>query len=355
MKHLVIDKRAIKSNLQAVKSRAGNAAVYIDLSGDAYGMGLIETARLMRDEGVRSFAVADAKDAAELRMNGFHEESIMMLRSTADSQELEELIDLNVICTVGSYDAAVALNGIAETRGCVCEVQIKVDTGLGRYGFMPEETDKIASIYKYMSNLAVVGVFTTFSASWRSRKITLHQLDEFNDVIDKLTKMGYEAGVTHACDSAALFRYDFGRMDAVRAGSALSGRVPGKPIASLRKVGYIEAGLEEVGWFPKGHRLGSRIILKKPMKLAVISVGYYNGFGVNRYEENRSLFSFLRNRGKALYVKVNGHRARVMGEIGMLHTIVDVTGIECSVGDKAVMDVDPVNVKGLPVTYIDPQ
>lgn len=351
MKYLVIDMRAIKSNLQAVKQRAGSAAIYADLSGDAYGMGLLETAKLLRDEGVRAFAVSDPKDAALLRTSGFHEEKIMMLRSTADSYELQELIDLDVICTVGSYDAAVALNGIAEERGTICEVQIKIDTGLGRYGFMPTETDRIAAIYKYMSNLAVVGIFTSFSASWKSKKITLGQLDVFNQAIDKIVEMGYETGVTHACDSAALFRYDFGRMDAVRVGRAFSGRVLGKGIQGLRKVGYIEAGIEEVGWFPAGHRLGSRIVLKKPTKLAVVSVGYYHGFGVVRHEEDMSFLDVIRNRRKARFVKINGSKAKVVGDIGMDYTLIDVSSVECTVGDKVIMDVDPVDVKGVPRIY----
>ena len=139
MKSLVIDKRVIRNNIKAIKDRADGAAIYADLSANAYGMGLWEVAQLLRDEGIRNFVVSDPKDAALLRKNGFTEERLMMLRSTADPVELTELIDLGVICTVGSYDAAVALNGIAEARGTVCEVQIKIDTGLGRYGFDPSE------------------------------------------------------------------------------------------------------------------------------------------------------------------------------------------------------------------------
>jgi alanine racemase len=353
MKNLVIDKGAIKNNLRAIKDRADGAAIYADLSGNACGLGLLETARLLRDDGVHAFAVSDPKDAAQLRANGFTDERLMMLRSTSDPEELGELIDLGVICTVGSYDAAVALNGIAEERKTVAEVQIKVDTGLGRYGFSPEETDKISSIYKYMSSLAVIGIFTTFSASWRSKKLTLSQLDAFNAVLDKLNDAGYDTGIAHACDSAALFKYDFGRMDAVRVDTALSGRIPGTPIPELAKVGYIEAGLEEVGWFPKGHSVGSRRrdVLKKPSKLAVISVGYYHGFGVDRHATERSLFDLIRMRNRRLTVKINGHKARVLGTIGMMHTIVDVTKINCTVGDIAIMDVDPVCVKGLNVEY----
>lgn len=353
MKNLVIDKRIIRNNLRAIKDRAEGAAIYADLSANASGMGLLETAVLLRDEGIRAFAVSDPRDARTLRRHGFTEERIMMLRSTADPDELSELIDLAVICTVGSYDAAVAINGIAESRKTVAEVQVMVDTGLGCYGFLPSEVDRIAAIYKYMSSLAVIGTFTVFSASWRSRKLTLLQLDTFNTVLDKIIDLGLEPGLAHACDSAALFKYDFGRMDAVRVDTALSGRIPGKAIPGLSRVGVIEAGLEEVGWVPKGHRIGAEhgIVMKAPTKIGILSVGYYHGFGVDRHRSERSIFGFLRRRSRTLYVKINGQRARVLGDIGLMYTMVDVTKIDCTVGDIALMDVDPVNVKGLPILY----
>ena len=137
MKNLVIDKRVIRNNIRAIKEKADGAAIYADLSANAYGMGLWETAQLLRDEGIRSFIISVSKDASLLRKNGFTEERLMMLRSTAAPDALAELIDLGVICTVGSYDSAVALNGVAESRKTVCEVQIKIDTGLAVTALTP--------------------------------------------------------------------------------------------------------------------------------------------------------------------------------------------------------------------------
>jgi alanine racemase len=82
-----------------------------------------------------------------------------------------------------------------------------------------------------------------------------------------------------------------------------------------------------------------------------MSVGYYHGFGVDRHITELRLFDLIRNRRRHHYVKINGQRAKVLGNIGMLHTIADVTKIDCTVGDLAVMDVDPVCVKGLPRFY----
>ena len=352
MKRLVIDRKSMRINLQTVKEKSGSTEIFADLSANAYGMGLMETAKLLRDEGITTFAVSDPKDAYALRNGGFTDERIMMLRSTADADELSQLIDLNVICTVGSSDAAMAINGIAESKSTVCEVQIKIDVGLGRYGFAPDEMDKITSVYKYMANLAVVGVFSTFSASWRGVKYMQEQFMSFQHVLASLHAQGYETGVSHICDSAALFFYEESRMDAVRVGTAISGRVPGKGIPGLLKVGYIEAGVEEVGWFPKG-RTVDNIKLKKPAKLAVVSVGYFNGFGVRRREADYTIFDMIKNRRRRTYVKIGNQKARVVGGVGLMHTIIDVTKIECAAGDKVIMDVDPVLVKGLPVEYIN--
>ena len=52
-------------------------------------------------------------------------------------------------------------------------------------------------------------------------------------------------------------------------------------------------------------------------------------------------------------LRINGQRARIVGHIGMMHTIADVTDINCNVGDKAIMDVNPVDVKALPVIYTE--
>jgi predicted NBD/HSP70 family sugar kinase len=273
MKNLVIDLRVVRNNLRAIKDRAEGVSVFADLSASAGGMGLLPVAEFLRDEGIRSFIVSDTSDARLLRENNFRKEQIMMLHSTADPNEISELLSYGVICTAGSYDAAVAINGIAESRKIVADIQVKIDTGLGVYGFQPTELDKVAAIYKYMSSLNVVGTFTTFSASWRSKKLTFAQLDKFNTVLDRIIEMGFEPGAAHACDSAALFKYDIDLMDAVCVDTALTGRIPGKPVQGLSRVGFIEAGLEEVVWHPKLKTAAAK--LPRVDSVGVSSAGIY--------------------------------------------------------------------------------
>ena len=140
-------------------------------------------------------------------------------------------------------------------------------------------------------------------------------------------------------------------------GTAICGRIRGKGVSSLEKVGYIEAGIEEVGWFSKGHRVGAGkgVTIKKPTRIAVVSVGYYHGFGVQRDDEGdgliTSIINAMKNRRGKKFVRINGQWARIVGHVGMMYTIIDVTNVNCGVGDTVTMEVDPVDVKGLPRVY----
>ena len=137
MKTLVVEKSKIRANLETVKERAGKAQVIAVLKANAYGLGMREMAGLCREAGIRRFAVTDPIDAVHLRDWGFGEEEILVLRSTACEEEIRQILDAGATATVGSYDAALALNGLAESQGIVCDVHMKVDTGMGRYGFLP--------------------------------------------------------------------------------------------------------------------------------------------------------------------------------------------------------------------------
>ena len=104
MKKLIIEKAAVKNNLAVLKEKAGKSAIYAILSGDGGGAGLTELAGLLRGEGIGRFAVSEPAEAAALRKAGFIDEEILMLRATTDPEELEQLVDLNAVCTVSSIE-----------------------------------------------------------------------------------------------------------------------------------------------------------------------------------------------------------------------------------------------------------
>ncbi|MFQ7854466.1 MAG: alanine racemase C-terminal domain-containing protein [Flavonifractor plautii] len=89
------------------------------------------------------------------------------------------------------------------------------------------------------------------------------------------------------------------------------------------------------------------VVLRRPTRVAVLPVGYQNGFGVAR-AQGGGLGALLRRwlAARRRTVRVNGQRARILGAIGAIETVVDVTDLKCSAGDPAVFDIDPLYARG---------
>ena len=361
MKAYVVEREALIQNIQAIRRFAGPVPVWGVLKGNGYGIGIVPFSKILYENGIDRFAVTELREAEALR-ESYPEAPILMLRSTADPAEINTLLDLNVILTIGSYETAVAINGIAAERSAMAEVHICIDTGMGRYGFLPEDTDKIISLYEYMKNLVISGIFTHFHSAFCSEKATKQQYEKFTAVLDKLHAAGYETGMAHCCNSHAFVRHPEMHMDAVRIGSAFLGRLSFKERLGLRRIGYAECTVEELRWIPKGHTVGygAGFKARQQTRIAIIGIGWYNGFAAERqndlYRIRDCLRGLLHNLKRIfipyrIIVTVNGHKCRVLGHVGMVHAVVDVTDIECAVGDKVQAQVNPLTVKGLKIQY----
>lgn len=351
MLQLVFDKAAIRHNIAAVKKRAGKSIVYAVLTADGYGAGLVELVTLLRNDGISHFAVYSVADARKLRKGGFVEEELLMLRSTSDPAELNELLDLNVVCTIGSYETGVALNALAEERSTIAVAHVLVDTGMGLGGFLPSEPEKLLSIYRYLSNVAIAGTYTQLSAA---RSDINGQMEQFQSTLDTLHKAGLETGITHAAGSYVLMRSQGAQLDAVRVGSAFLGQCRRRTGDGLKNAVHGEATLDTVRWLPKGHTIGNykQIRLKRPTRVAVFSAGIQNGFGLEPVRRGglvSRLAGVLFRRKKT--VSCNGTRIKLLGGIGMVETAMDVTDLKCAAGDVVVFDINPLYANGMERVY----
>ena len=352
MKRLVIDTGAIKGNIGAIKKRAESAAIIADLSCDGQGLGLLKAAEILRAEGISNFAVYEVEDAEKLRRNGFVDEHILMLRSTVDINEVERLCDCGTALTVGSLDAGIAANSVAVSRSTVVETQLKVDSGPGQYGFLPTETDKMSKIFRQMPGLVVSGIYTRFSGPEAGKTVIRRQLETFENVLVRLNESGIETGMAHALDSYALFKCELDRLDAVCVGSAIAGRTPGVS-DELTPVGFIEADIEELDWLPAATSVGAGrgVRLKKSTKVAVVSVGWANGVGLIRPDGQPRGLSAIFGARPRVNVRLGGKRVKLIGNISANCMLLDVTEIDCGVGDRVVIEVEPKMIKGIPVEY----
>ncbi len=361
MKAYVVEREALIHHIQAIRGFAGTVPVWAVLKGNGYGIGLLPFSKVLRDNGIQRFAVTELKEAETLREH-YPEDEILMLRSTADPAEINTLMDLGVILTVGCYETAVTINGIAAERAASARVHIAVDTGMGRYGFLPDDFDKLISVFEYMKNLKVEGIFTHFHSAFSNEKATRQQFEQFTALVERIREAGHDPGMVHCCNSHAFVRHPEMHLDAVRVGSAFLGRLSFKEKLGLNKIGYAECTVEELRWIPKGQTVGyaAGYRAKQATRIAVIGLGWYNGFATQRENDLfrirdslRGILHHVKNlflRRKIL-VTVNGQKCRVLGHVGMVHAVVDVTGIDCTVGDKVTAEMNPLFAKGLRVLY----
>ncbi len=349
MRKLVIEKSAVKNNLSVIKKKAGGVVIYGVLTGDGGGAGAVPLAQLLRSEGIGRFAVSEIAEAEALRQAGFVDEEILMLRATTDREELERLVDLNVVCTISSVDTGMALNALAENRSTVVEAHIQVDTGMGFGGFLAGEPEKVLLAYRSLPNVALSGIYTQLHAARPNDPEAREQMEQFHRMLDIIHNAGFETGTVHAAGSFTLLHGEGDGLDGVRVGSAILGRCRRTREDGLKTVGYGEAPLAEVRWLPRGHTLGTDrpIVLKKPTRVAVLPVGYQNGFGVVRPRESGFWAAVRRwQKGRRRTVRIGDQRASVLGSIGATETVLNVTNLRCSAGDLALFEMDPLFARG---------
>jgi len=365
MKYLIVEKEKVSSNAQVLKKRAGGVFIYGVLKGDGYGLGLVQMAGILRNEGISRFAVADPADAVTLREAGFLDEEILVLRSTCIERDVRLILEAGATATVGSYEAAVVLNAIASEQNTVVDAHIEVDTGMGRYGFQPGETDKILSVYRYMPSVNITGTYTHFNRAFKSVKYINKQLQIFNNVVAQIKAAGLDPGILHAANSAALFRCPEAKLDAVRVGSAFLGRMPGtRGDVGLKKVGYIECPCVETRWIARGSQVGYGAAFKarRPMRIAIVPVGYSDGVLAEKARDTWRCPDVMRVCGsmvkgwfsrRRVYAAVGAARAPVIGHVGMQHAVLDVTEVACVAGDAVRFEVNPL-ISGmmLPRKYV---
>jgi len=350
---LVVDRQKVRNNIRQVKERAGDAVIFGVLKGNAYGFGLVDMADLLRDEGIGSFAVTEPRDLVILRNSGFVDEDVLMLRSTAIQEELEKIIEYNAIATVGSYDAAVALNGIAAAQLVTAEAHVKIDTGMGRYGFTPEDVERVIAVFRYMPAIHVGGMYTHFNKAFVSKRSVAEQAELLEKTAAAVKRAGFSPGLLHAANSSALLKYPEYRMDAVRVGSALTGRVAAQGSFGLMKTGVAECPVVEIRWLRKGQTIGygGDYRCKQPVRAATVPLGYGDGFCTDKQPDMftfgggvRAGLSGIKKwiSGKKTVAHLNGKAVRVLGHVGMQHCVLDVTDVECNVGDVAAFEVNPI-------------
>ena len=196
-----IDLDALAYNMKNIKSLAEDKEVIAVVKADCYGHGAIDTAPVLLENGASRLAVAVLTEGIELRKAKITA-PIMILGYTPEYLG-EELITYDIEQTVYSLEYAQNLSKTALSLNKKAKIHIALDTGMGRIGFIPNETSlKEVSEICSLPGLDVIGMFTHFStADEENKDYTLEQFDKYMNFLHELSKLNISIPLKHVSNS----------------------------------------------------------------------------------------------------------------------------------------------------------
>ena len=330
--HADIDLDAILHNMEQMHRLTDpNTKLMAVIKTDGYGHGAIPIARELEAVGyVYGYAVATEEEALALRTDGV-KKPILILGYTFPEQ-YEALLQAQVTPAVFSMESARLLSDMAEKLHTAAHIHIKLDTGMGRVGFLvsEESADVIAQISK-LPHIMIEGMFTHFARADETDKTSANrQLSEFLHMVDMLNERGVHIPLKHCSNSAGILDLPQANLDVVRAGITLYGLHPSEEVQlermDMKPAMSLKSRVVHVKTLPGGYGIsyGATYVTPEERRIATIPVGYGDGYA-------RS----LSNKGDVL---IRGRRAPIVGRVCMDQFMVDVTEIPgVSVGDEVTL------------------
>lgn len=320
----------IEHNIKEIRKRIGDCTdIMAVLKADAYGHGAVEVAKVLIDNHIRHFAVANLIEAIELRKNYMNLSILVFGRVSGRS--MITAVEKHIALTIFDEQYADELLKVVEETNINAKVHIKIETGLNRSGFLPNQ-DTINVIKRMQSNpkIYIEGIYSHF-ALLNEEKDKI-QFEVFRNFIRKLEECDINIPIKHMSDSIATVDYPWSHLDMVRLGSVLYGlKSYRKSFESINlKIAMkFVSTISQVKTICKGEAVGydCSFIAKKDTKIATIAFGYADGYP-----------RCLSNKG---YVSIRGVRAQIVGKICMDQCMADVSDIEdVKIGDEVVVYYD---------------
>ncbi len=324
-----VDLDQVKKNILQVKEKLPRGCkIAAVVKGNAYGHGAIGIAREVVNCGIDVLAVGTVMEGIELRLSGIRTPSIYLLSSHIKEQA-DDIFQFNLIPSISNIEQAKELSEQAGNMGRRIKINIKVDTGLTRFGFDYMEMPSILTVLK-LPNIDVEGIYTHFAtAEEGNNEFLQEQLLRFREVLKKVEEGGFSIPFRHAAGSSATAFLPESHFNMVRPGLLLLGIYPNdqfkqyidlKPVMSLKtRVVFIRNIRKDVSvGYDRSY------VSKEDTHLAVLSLGFSDGYPRP-----------LSNRGEVL---IRHHRFPIVGLISLNNIIVDIgNDSDVQVGDEVVL------------------
>lgn len=294
------------------------------VKANAYGHGALAVARALAKAGADRFGVAILNEAVQLRAGGITK-PILVLGWTPQEDFARGLLN-GVDLTIYSLQEAEELSRISIKLNKTAVVHLKIDTGMGRLGFSPDDRS-LAGIEKILAlpGLKVEGIFTHLAkADEADKTFTTEQLTLFSDFVARTeARTGFRFRVKHAANSAAIIDHPEAYFDLVRPGIMLYGLKPSSEVklsrVELRQALSLRARISHVKEVPAGVPIsyGGRFVTAASSVIATLPLGYADGYS-----------RLLSGRVELL---CQGQRAPVVGRICMDQLMFDATALKLPV------------------------
>jgi alanine racemase len=322
---LEVDLGILANNYRIIRNWTQTPVMPI-VKANAYGHGLEEVTRTLEKVGAEWCGVARIEEALILRESGLRM-NILVLGYTAP-QRVQDAIRSNISLTL--YDPLLVQPYAqqAKVAGHLLNIQVKIDTGMGRLGIPAEKALEFIQKVDGTSDFHLQGVFTHFACADEPLKpYTQNQLDKFVQVINSMHSSGIRTDMIHSANSAAAINYPSTRFDIIRCGIALYGLPPSKDTKlpkGIKPAMSWKTRITSVKQLPEGHGIsyGFKYFTGRPERIGVIAAGY--GDGLRRQDGNIAL--------------LHGKRVTVIGNVCMDQCMVQLDHVpEAKVGDEVVL------------------
>jgi len=330
-----IDKKAVEHNYQTIRGLLSPECKMMSVvKSNAYGHSLVDFSHEIENLGADWIGVDSVWEALALRKDGI-KKPILVLGFTLP-EKLEESAENDISITISSFEVLEVLKEIKSEK--TAKIHIKVDTGMGRQGFLPQDLEKVLEFLLKIKDqglrIETEGLYTHFASAKNPAfpKYTFGQIEIFKKWVEAFNGAGFDP-IKHAAASSATLIFSESHFDLVRVGISMYGLWPSPEVEAfcrekiiLKPVLSWKTVIGEIKDLPKGSKIGydSTETLEKDSRIAVCPIGYWHGFP-------RALSSIGR-------VLINGKRCRVIGRVSMDMITIDVSKSgEVKIGDEVVI------------------
>jgi alanine racemase len=325
---------ALRNNVGEFRRRLGDGVkLGAVVKSNAYGHGMLETARVVRDAGADWLCVNSIHEAVALREAG-HDLPVLVM-GYVPREALDEIVARDLRLVVYNADTLDRLEELAERQDRRVQVHLKVETGTYRQGVTEEGLPVFLEKIRGSKRLELEGVTTHYA---NIEDTTDHSFAERQiATFERLAEMAAPVPLRHTACSAAAILFTRTHMDLARIGISLYGLWPsretyvscletGKPTLELHPVMIWKSRIVQVKHVPEGSYVGYGCTFRttRPSLIAVLPVGYHEGYD--------------RGLSGVAHVLVRGRRAPVRGRVCMNMTMVDVTDVpDVALEDEVVL------------------